>query len=250
MVLAVQTYVPNPVKAGVYNGLYNSQASLTDVRPSCSSGRCSWQPHSTLAICAYVADVSLYIQTHSYSSSNNNITTFYTLPSGGLLAGAYQNRSLSSVDNAKYISLAFENNTSTAVLADFYTFFISNKTSAPTLLETSLQLCAQTLNTTVTDGQTETNELFRSTSVIEQGGHKVIVPNDTNNYMMGDYSFNDLNSFLATIFSGAFTVTPDGSITYGSDAIEVLVDTLLQEPYDQAAMATFLNGFATSLTNA
>jgi hypothetical protein len=250
MVLAARTYVPNPIKAGVYNGLYNSQASLADIQPSCVSGRCSWQPHSTLAICAYIADVSLYIQTHTYSSSSNNITTFYTLPSGGLLAGAYQNMSLVATDNAKYISLAFQNNTPAAILADFYTFLITNKTSAPTLLETSLQLCVQTLNTTVTNGQTETNELFRSTNVTEQGGHKVIVPNDTNNYIVGDYSFNDLNSFLGTIFSGAFTITLDGSTTYSSDAIEVLVEALLVEPYDQAAMAIFLNGFATSLTNA
>lgn len=250
MVLVARTYVPNSIKAGVYNGLYNSQASLADVQLSCISGRCSWQPHSTLAICAYIADVSPYIQTHTYSSSSNNITTFYTLPSGGLLAGAYQKMSLITTDNAEYISLAFQNNTPAAILADFYTFIISSKTSAPTLLETSLQLCVQTLNITITDGQTEANELFRSTNVIEQGGHKVVVPNDTNNYIMGDYSFNDLNSFLGTIFSGAFTVTPDGSIMYSSDAIEVLVDTLLEEPYDQAAMAIFLNGFATCLTNA
>ncbi|KAF4616234.1 hypothetical protein G7Y89_g15173 [Cudoniella acicularis] len=246
-----RTYVSNPIKAGVYNGLYNDQASLSDVQPSCSSGRCLWQPYSTLAICAYVADVSQYIQTHTYSSSGSNITTFYTLPTGGLLAGAYQNMNLVSTDNAKYASLAFQNNTPTSILSDFYTFFTSNKTGNPTLLETSLQLCVQTLNTTVIDGQTDTIELSRSITVIENGGHKVIVPNDTNNYIMGDYSYNDLYLFLAEIFSGNYTVAADGTATYSSDTIQVLVDSLLQrKPYDQAAMAIFINGFATSVTNA
>lgn len=197
-----------------------------------------------------MADVSSFIQTHTYSSSNNNITTFYTHPSGGLLAGASQNMSLTSVDNAKLPSLAFRNVSPDASISSFYTFFISH-TGAPMLLETSLQLCAQTLNVTVTDGKTNTVELARPTTVTEDGGHKVIVPNNTNTYLMGDHSYGDLHNFLTTIFNGTCTIAADGVITYSSDTIEVLIDALLRvEPYDQPAMAVFLNGFATSVTNA
>jgi hypothetical protein len=156
---------------------------------------------------------------------------------------------LVSTDNARYLSLAFQNITPAAVLGDFYTFFFSNQTGTTTLLETSLQLCVQTLNMMVTDGQTEVEELSRSTTVVLEGGHRVIVPNDEDIYIMADYSFNDLSDFLKTIFNGNYTIGAGGAITYSSDAIEVLVDALLQAPYDQAAMVFFLNGFATSVTN-
>lgn len=166
------------------------------------------------------------------------------------MAEPYSNMSLVTTDNARFLSLAFRNTSSTAVLDNFYTFFFSDQTGIPTLLETSLQLCVQTLNITVTDGQTETEVLSYFTDVSEDGGHKVIVPGDNNNYLMGDYSFGTLRDFLTKTINGTFTVAADGSITYGSDAIEVLVDTLLGEPYDQAAMAIFLKGFANSVTNA
>ena len=214
---------------------------------------CFWEPHSTLAICAFVADVSPLIQTHTYSSTNNSITTFYTLPSGGFLAATGQNMSLISTDNSRYLSIAFQNIAQAAVLSDFYSFFFSNQTGTLTLLESSLQLCVQTLNATVINGQTVVEEVSRSTNVVEEGGHKVIVPNDADSYIMADYSFNDLSLFLKSIFQGNYTIAADGAITYSSDAIEVLVDALLHPPYDQsdqATMAMFLNGFSASITNA
>ena len=57
-----------------------------------------------------------------------------------------------------------------------------------------------------------------------------------------------MNAFLENIFRGRYEKDGDTPI-YGSDAIEVLVDTLLVEPYDEAAMIDFLNGLATSMTN-
>lgn len=76
----------------------------------------------------------------------------------------------------------------------------------------------------------------------------VQVPNDPARYVMGYYSFNTLNAFLKNIFQGRYQIKGDNPI-YGSDAIEVLVDTLLVEPYDEAAMLLFLQGLATSMTN-
>ena len=66
---------------------------------------------------------------------------------------------------------------------------------------------------------------------------------------MGQYSFNSLASFLATVINGSYIVDADETITYETDAIEVLVNTLLVEPYDQEAMVIFLNGLTISMTN-
>jgi hypothetical protein len=128
-----RTYAPNEFKAGVYNGLYNNQTSLSENQPSCPSGKYSWSLYSTLAVCTYVADVSQYIQTHTYSSSGFEETEFYMLPSGAILATGYEMMTLRSTADG-FDSLVFQNTTS---LIDFYTFFHSNKTGNATLLETS-----------------------------------------------------------------------------------------------------------------
>ncbi|KAM0798814.1 hypothetical protein BDR22DRAFT_857833 [Usnea florida] len=62
------------------------------------------------------------------------------------------------------------------------------------------------------------------------------------------HCFNTMNAFLRSILQGRYEIDGDIPI-YGSDAIEILVDTLLVEPYDEAAMANFLSGLATSMTN-
>jgi len=238
------------MKSAIYSGLFNPYTSLSDYAPLCSSGNCTWPSYTSLAICAYVADVSQYIQKHTYSLSGFNETTFYTIPNGGLLATGYQNLTLHPTDNAAYSTLAFQNS---QFLFNFYTFLYSNQTGTPLLLESSFQLCAHTLNTTVTNGQTSTVEISRFTEVNRTGDpyYSIFVPGDNTSYIMGDYSHSTLATFLATMFNGNYTVTPPNpTIKYDTDAVQMMVDTLLFPPYDQNAMAVFLNGFATSMTNA
>lgn len=153
--------------------------------------------------------------------------------------------SISTTDSLAFTSLAFEN---TEPLIDFFTFLMSNKTSEPLLLESVLTLCVQGYNTSVINGKTITKELHIWTDLNTTQDYVVIVPNDTATYVMNYYSFNTMNAFLENIFRGRYEKQGDTPI-YGSDAIEVLVDTLLVEPYDEAAMTNFLNGLATSMTN-
>lgn len=76
----------------------------------------------------------------------------------------------------------------------------------------------------------------------------VEVNGNNSTYFMGVASYNTIGEFLEQKFQGKYTI--DGEqISYGSDAIEVLVDTLLVEPWDEAAMSIFMQGMATSMTN-
>lgn len=196
-----------------------------------------------------MADVSQVIQTHKLSSSGFGERSEFTLASGGVLATGDQKLTVHSINTTSsdgLTSMVFQNTTS---IIDFYTFFISNKTGDPTLLETSLQLCAQTVNTTVINGSTQTLELSRSTTLSHTDHWQISIPGDSNTYAMGEYSFRALTNFLATIFQGSYSVDASGTINYDTDIIEVLVDTLLIEPYDQEAMANFLNSFTISMTN-
>ncbi|KAG8525306.1 uncharacterized protein KY384_008950 [Bacidia gigantensis] len=133
-------------------------------------------------------------------------------------------------------------------LVSFYTFFISNRTSTPLLYESALQLCVQTYNTTVIDGQTSTNVLATYTNVNATLDYTITVPADSSAYLMSRYSVNTMTDFFRTVLRARYAVKENNPI-YGSDAIEVLVDTLLVPPYDMAAMSNFLHGLATSMTN-
>lgn len=151
---ANQTYIINPMKASIYNGLYNPNVTLSDVSASCQSGNCTWPLYSSLAICASTADVSASLK--SSCSTLDPKQCNYSLPSGGSLAGKDDFMSISTTDNTTFTSLAFAD---TKPMIDFFTFLISNKTSDPILLESALHLCVQSYNTSVTNGKTETREL-------------------------------------------------------------------------------------------
>ena len=153
--------------------------------------------------------------------------------------------SISTTDDTAFSSLAFAK---TNPLTDFFTFLISSKTSQPLLLESALHPCVQSYNTSVINGKTETRELAVWTHLNTTQDYVVEVPDDPAKYVMGYYSFNTMTTFLRNILQGRYQVN-GGTPIYGSDAIEVLVDTLLVEPYDEAAMLKFLNGLATSMTN-
>ena len=144
-------------------------------------------------------------------------------------------------------SIAFQNSTP---IIDFYTYFVSNKTGQPLLFESTLNVCAHTYNISVKDGQIGIELVSVWDRLNTSINYVVEVPGIAEGtIVMGDYSFACMTRFLQTIFTGTF-INDSENFIYGSDAIEVLVETLLVPPYDEAAMDTFLNGLATSLTNA
>ena len=243
MLAVNQTYLTNSMKASIYYGLYSPNATLSDVSASCNSGNCTWPMYSSLAICASTADVTTSLRTSC--STLNSTQCNYSLPSGGSLAGKNDFMSISTTDDVGFTSIAFPN---TSPVIDFFTFLISNKTSQPLLLESTLHLCAQRYKTSVINGKTETKELASWTSLNTTQDYVVEVPNDPAEYVMSYYSFNTMNAFLRNILQGRYEINGDIPI-YSSDAIEILVDTLLVEPYDEAAMVNFLSGLATSMTN-
>ena len=230
------------MKASIYNGLYNPMIALSDVSASCNSGNCSWPQYNSLAICALTSDVTSSLRS-SCSNSTPSVCN-YSLPNGPSLASKNEHMSLLTTDDASP-SVAFAQINS---VTDFFTFLISNKTGQPILLESVLQLCVQTYNTTVINGRTETKELGSSSNLNSTLDYTLYAPDDDTTYVVSRYSFNTMNTYLKTIFQGRYAIN-DGLPTYGSDAIEVLVDSLLAEPYDLAAMIDFLNGMATSMTN-
>lgn len=87
----------------------------------------------------------------SCSSSSSKSPCNYTLPSGEVLASGNELMKLIPTDEDKFASIAFPKS---IPIFDFFTFLISNKTAAPVLLESSLNLCVQSYNVSVASGHT------------------------------------------------------------------------------------------------
>ena len=149
-----------------------------------------------------------------------------------------------SDDNSDSIAFA-----QTDPLINFYTFLISNQTSKPLLLESALHLCVQSYNTTVTNGATRTELLSSWKNINSTLDYVLEVPDDDRSYVMSRYSFNTMHAFLAKVLLGRYKII-DSNPYYETDVVEILVNTLFIAPYDIAAMSIFLNGLATSMTNA
>ena len=233
MLTVNQTYLTNTMKASIYYGLYSPNGTLPDVSAPCNSGNCTWPVYTSLAICASTADVTTSLRTSC--STLDSTQCDYSLPSGGSLAGKNNFMSISTTDDVGFISIAFPN---TSPVIDFFAFLISNKTSQPLLLESSLHLCAQSYNTSVINGKTEKKELASWTNLNTTQDYVVEVPDDPTEYVMGYYSFNTMNAFLRSILQGRYEIDGDIPI-YGSDAIEILVDTLLVERMMKQPWRTF-----------
>ncbi len=229
------------MKASIYNGLYDPNSTLSDISASCLSGSCTWPLYSSLAICASTAGVSKSLNSSCSASNQCN----YSLLNGGSLAGSDDTMSILTTNEEDITSVAFAR---TTPVIDFFTLLISNRTSKPLLLESALHLCVQQYDTSVVNGKTETQERTRWTSLNMTQDYMIEVPGDPARYVMNYYSFKTMHEFLEKMFQGRYEVIDD-SPNYGSDVIEVLVDALLVEPYDEAAMEIFLRGLAMSMTN-
>lgn len=180
----------------------------------------------------------------------SNLSCTYSLPTGVILAGKNDVMSLTPADGERFASVAFPH---TVPIMDIFVFIVSNKTGAPVLLESSLNLCVQSYNISVSNGKAST-ALLNSWHALNTSQNLVVeVPGSNSTFKMGDASYNSLAIFLRTIFNGTYTIE-NGIPTYGSgtgsDVIQVLADTLFIAPWDEAAMANFLLRLATSMTNA
>lgn len=231
------------MKASIYNGIYNSKISLSDAEPRNTCANATWPIYNSLAICASTSDVTAWLR--SSCSATKSPSCNHALPNGTSIAGQHDFMSLVPSSDSASDSIAFAQ---TNPVVSFYTFFISNQTAKPVLLESALHLCIHSYNTTVTDGKTKTDWLSSSTSTNWTLDYVLNVPDDDTDFVMSRYSFNTMTAFLRRVLQGRYQII-DNNPYYETDVIGVLVNTLLVPPYDMAAMSIFLNGLATSMTN-
>lgn len=171
--------------ASIYDGLAQGNSNLSALAPSCSTGNCTWDMYSSLAICASVVDISSTIQKNAC-----NLTDFgeffeiagtanpgypcynYTLPKQVITPIT----SASNIDRHQVSNATLSNTNphtpdfmeimsftpSSGNISTMATAYLIYQPGLPTSInsflpnpvayELNLNLCVQTYNTSVTNG--------------------------------------------------------------------------------------------------
>ncbi|OAL44010.1 hypothetical protein IQ07DRAFT_636453 [Pyrenochaeta sp. DS3sAY3a] len=214
------------MKAAILQGMANPNSSLSDIPASCSTGNCTFSPYSTLAVCANTANVTS-------DTVYNNSESRWVLPNGVYLYdyGFYY----MNVTTLANWSIAF--NESQNPLVSIYIVQGDFQEKINQTLEIMLQLCVQTLSTTVDRGQTNTTLISSfNESTYENGVLTLHSPTDDRNYTIPDVARTALVRGLQSIFSG-LAGRGQGTVVKSSDAIHAIQAYGSTEAVQQVAMS-------------
>lgn len=248
--------------AAIYNGM-TSSPSLSDIKPQCSTGNCTFEPYHSLSICAYpVTNLTSQIKNTAITKgtdcsvwgTGSTHMCKYSLPNGMYLYGINEFLNVSTAS----ASMSYSNDT----ILDFFVVYYSTALDSIQAMEGALKFCGQTYNTSVTSAQTETNvidswgALNMSYSTPRADGSPIYPLVGGQQVLSVDKDvFAAMGVALDQVFQGnwqesddgnQFFLTPDGSI---STAAQVLSILLYNETEPMAALQNFTDKLSIALTN-
>lgn len=246
--------------AATYTGMLKSDITLSDVTPDCQTGNCNWPLYDSLGVCASIANITNMVTVSCPGDEHGRLNCRYSVPGGAYLKdsdGQYLMNLTSISDVSLVNSTAMKD---IASVVGFYVIAVSPVTYEYVAYEASLQLCAQTLNSTVRGGR-------HITTVVDQ----VVIPvhlegsnpyTDTNTTINGTVftistpSTTALRDSIQMLFNGEV-----GYVVQETDASTLAVGVLwaalflsangtVAETTNQHGIENFLSSFAGSISNA
>lgn len=232
-------------------GLAPGNFNLSTITPTCSTGNCSWTGYSSLGVCASVSDLSSSIIYNACNLTafeeifdvagfpNPGFPCFnYTLPRQGLteinhitsqtvglgfqksnitLTNAFSDISLSQLP-MKIMSIDPSFDPSSTLRTHYlmyqpgFSSSINSSLPDPVAYGLDLNLCIQTLNTTVSKGKTNTTIV--SSQILETPFVQIYHPNNgTSKYLLNDsYVVIEGETFGISRLSLAILIQTTGSI--------------------------------------
>ncbi|KAL8923219.1 MAG: hypothetical protein Q9172_003238 [Xanthocarpia lactea] len=241
--LPLPSLVDLSMKASIYNGVFDIKDNAdAGISHTCSTGDCSWQDFSTLAICSRCVDITKYVEKEC---SNGKCHLLY-IPNGPTLSGL-GGQINSSVTNVSSELQGIE----PSVLR--FTSLLSKKVADPDdalAVECSLYYCIGKYAASVTDGIIEQNLLasWRNDSArLDTKSDLILNPPASFSNKSGTEPFRithlaavALNSFMSKTFTGSGGINSSGS-AFSSDVMHAL--------YDTSNLTKRIENLATSMTN-
>ncbi|KAK0507926.1 hypothetical protein JMJ35_009815 [Cladonia borealis] len=248
--LPLPSVVDMSLKAAIYEGIFDvrDQADV-NIEHYCSTGNCTWQDFSSLAVCSKCANITSYIE----KSCNETGCHHLYLPDGPTITGS------GSQINSSTTNISPDLANTTASIIQF-TSLISKSNASPSAYECALFYCINTYTASVTDGaisQTITSTFLNNTATHSQSSDLLYTPppSFTNNntttsntttttFTVSSLAALALNSFMTTTFTGHGHISPPSSNTtsfFSSDTIHAL--------YSTTNYTARINNLAISMTN-
>ncbi|KAI4093135.1 MAG: hypothetical protein LQ344_003118 [Seirophora lacunosa] len=242
--LPLPSLVDLSMKAAIYNGVFDfNENAETGVAHTCSTGRCSWQGFSSLAVCSRCVNLTSYVDKHC----TNHKCYALSLPDGPSLTG------LGGQINSSVTNISSELHEIEPSILRF-TSLISREISDPgsaSAVECSMFYCIGKYVATVKEGLVKQRMLasWRNDSARHSDSSDLILrpPNSFTNRANQTVTFNvshiaaaAINDFMTRKFTGAGGINNSGSI-FSSDIVQAL--------YDTSNLTKRINNLAASMTN-
>lgn len=267
------------MQAAVTSGLLTTDASPSDIKGTCKTGNCTFADYSSLAICSSVDDVTPTLIAHCREHPDTEPGCTYTVPDLQNLT-TWRNDSFTVKESGatlwigtSQVNGGFPSGPDT--LVNFYVLYLPdvsvlaldskpNVTASVVAFKGALNLCVQTYNTTIMNGDTFTtvkdtqkNLSWHSVSKTQQNRSiNAISATDAkgSEYWMEEVTRDTFNSYLAaaTFFGESGAPTQDPNLNDAtSDAARSLADRLYDgNPKGMQGMSDLLVNVATSMSNA
>lgn len=242
--LPLPSVVDLSMKAGIYNGVFDIKDNAdSGISYTCSTGNCSWQDFSSLAICSRCVNITSHVEKEC---TDGKCHLLY-IPDGPMLSG------LGGQINSSVTNISSElHGIEPSVLR--FTSLLSKKVSDPSdafAAECSMFYCIGKYLASVTNGIVEQQLLasWRNDSArLDTASDLVFHPpasfsNDsgqTETFQVTHLAAVALNSFMSETFTGSGGINNSGS-AFSSDVMQAL--------YDTSNLTRRIENLATSMTN-
>lgn len=243
--LPLPSLVDLSMKAAIYNGVFDIKDDAdAGVTHTCSTGHCSWQNFTSLAVCSRCVNATSYVEKNCTDGQCYSLS----LPNGPVLTGlgGQINSSISNITSELH-------GIEPSVLR--FTTLVSREVSNPHVdalaVECSMFYCVAKYDASVKDGVVSQRMLasWRNDSARLSDSSDLLLrpPASFTNQSDQTVPFNvtrvaaaAINGFMSKMFTGAGGVNQSGSV-FSSDVLQAL--------YDTSDLTKRIDNLATSMTN-
>ena len=248
------------MRSAVTNGLLSTDITLSDVRGFCSTGNCTFEDYSSLAVCSSIDDVTPSIVEHCREGRYvTNPGCTYSVPQLQQ-SPTWRQDNFTTDDGSPTLWIGASQASPSGfpsgpmTLVDFYVLyfpdisvfslnFTGNLTASLVALKGSLDLCVKTYRTTITNGETSTYLVDSQTNLdwhninqtLGTNSFTAVSATDANGieFWMDQNTRDTFNSYLAAAtFFGDITASQDpntpniDTVDGSSDAASAIGSTL------------------------
>ena len=218
----LSTDVDLRMKSAIMGGLLSNNNSATqfDVPVACSTGNCTWQDYTSLAVCTSCADLAAQLTVSTQNSSIKGVAPniYHKLPNGISLQ-VYEMalglqltvNSTMQNDGPAHASIAFKGHNHT--ILDMFVIALDKRNSAtsiaygPYAAECIIEFCVQNYTAQVSKGAFHETRGNKGVPIQGHGSGMYTIRDGEHKFGVDYYTLNVFTTYLSNLFFGRVAFT-------------------------------------------